>query len=90
MVNGEVFAMDAVCSHEGGPLDEGTLEGYNLTCPWHFAVFDVHDGKVSDTTVWAKNQTSYPVKVDENTGDIFINVKAGVRFKGGKEATDAA
>ena len=82
--------MDAVCSHEVGPLDEGTLEGYNLTCSWHYAVFDVSNGKVSDTTVWAKNQTPYPVKVDKRTGDIFINVKAGVRFKGGKEATDAA
>src|SRR5919108_2076558 len=34
MVDGKVHAMDAVCSHEGGPLEEGTLEGYNLTCPW--------------------------------------------------------
>jgi glycine betaine catabolism B len=35
LVNSRVYAMDAVCSHEGGPLEEGTLEGYNLTCPWH-------------------------------------------------------
>jgi nitrite reductase/ring-hydroxylating ferredoxin subunit len=39
MINGNVYAMDSVCSHEGGPLEEGTLEGYNLTCPWHYAVF---------------------------------------------------
>jgi glycine betaine catabolism B len=32
-VNGKVYAMDAVCSHEGGPLEEGTLEGYELKCP---------------------------------------------------------
>jgi nitrite reductase/ring-hydroxylating ferredoxin subunit len=89
MVNGQVFAMDAVCSHQGGPLEEGNLEGYNLTCPWHYAVFDVRNGKVSDRTVWAKNQTSYPVNVDESTGDILINVRAGTRQKGGKEATDA-
>ena len=88
MVNGQVFAMDAICSHQGAPLEEGTLEGFNLTCPWHYAVFDVHNGKVSDRTVWAKNQTSYPVNVDESTGDILINVGAGTRQKGGKEATD--
>jgi nitrite reductase/ring-hydroxylating ferredoxin subunit len=64
MINGQVFAIDAVCSHQGGPLEEGNLEGYNLTCPWHYAVFDVRNGKVSDRTVWAKNQTSYPVNVD--------------------------
>jgi nitrite reductase/ring-hydroxylating ferredoxin subunit len=87
MINGQVFAMDAVCSHQGAPLEEGTLEGFNLTCPWHYAVFDVRNGKVSDRTVWAKNQTSYPVKVDESTGDILVNVRAGTRQKGGKEAT---
>ena len=86
MINGQVFALDAVCSHQAGPLEEGTLEDYNLTCPWHYAVFDVRNGKVSDRTVWAKNQTSYPVKVNEDTGDILINVTAGTRFKGGKEA----
>jgi nitrite reductase/ring-hydroxylating ferredoxin subunit len=87
-INGQVFAMDAVCSHKGAPLEEGKLESYDLTCPWHYAVFDVRNGKVSDRTVWAKNQTSYPVKVDEGTGDILVNVGAGTRQKGGKEAAD--
>jgi nitrite reductase/ring-hydroxylating ferredoxin subunit len=85
MVNGQLFALDAVCSHKGAPLEEGKLEAYNLTCPWHYAVFDVRDGKVSDRTVWAKNQTSYPAKVDDSTGDILINVGAGKRYTGGKE-----
>ena len=88
MINGQIFAIDAVCSHKGAPLEEGTLEGFNLTCPWHYAVFDVRNGKVSDRTVWAKNQTTYPVSVDDSTGDILVNVGAGIRQKGGKEATD--
>jgi nitrite reductase/ring-hydroxylating ferredoxin subunit len=88
MINGQIFAIDAVCSHKGAPLEEGTLEGFNLTCPWHYAVFDVRNGKVSDRTVWAKNQTSYPVNVDDSTGDILVNVGAGIRQKGVKEATD--
>ena len=88
MMDGQVFAIDAVCSHQGAPLEEGKLEGFNLTCPWHYAVFDVRNGKVSDRTVWAKNQTSYPVNVDEDTGDILVNVGAGTRQKGGKEAAD--
>ena len=88
MINGQIFAIDAVCSHKGAPLEEGTLEGFNLTCPWHYAVFDIRNGKVSDRTVWAKNQTTYPVSVDDSTGDILVNVGAGIRQKGGKEATD--
>ena len=40
MINGKIYAMDSVCSHEGGPLEEGTLEGYNLICPSHQGIFD--------------------------------------------------
>ena len=78
LVNGKVYAMDAVCSHEGGPLEEGTLEGYNLTCPWHYAIFDVRNAKVSDQTVWATDLISYPIKVEEATGDILISLDTSV------------
>lgn len=74
MVKGKVYAMDAVCSHEGGPLEDGTLQGYELKCPWHYAIFDVRNAKVSDQTVWATDLQSYPVQVDENTGDILVNL----------------
>ena len=74
MVDGKIYAMDAVCSHQGGPLDEGKLEGHELTCPWHYAVFDVRNGKVSDKTVWATSLSSYPVQVADN-GDISINLQ---------------
>ena len=81
MVDGKVYAMDAVCSHEGGPLEEGTLEGYNLTCPWHYAIFDVRNAKVSDQTVWATDLNSYPVLIDEDSGDIFVNPKVSGKDK---------
>lgn len=51
MVGGQVFAIDVNCNHQGGPLEEGTLERYNLKHPRHCAVFDVRNGKVSDRTV---------------------------------------
>lgn len=75
MVNGKIYAMDAICSHEGGPLDEGTLQGYELKCPWHYAIFDVRNAKVSEQTVWATDLQSYPVKVDEATGDIMVSLE---------------
>ena len=34
------------CSHAGGPLNEGTLEGEVVTCPWHGSKFSVRDGLV--------------------------------------------
>ncbi|HEV8386331.1 MAG TPA: Rieske 2Fe-2S domain-containing protein [Nitrososphaera sp.] len=74
MVMGKIYAMDATCTHQGGPLDEGILEEYNLTCPWHNAVFDVRNGNVSEKTSWATNVNSYPVQVDPATGDISIEL----------------
>jgi nitrite reductase/ring-hydroxylating ferredoxin subunit/uncharacterized membrane protein len=39
-------AIAATCSHAGGPLDEGTLEGDVVQCPWHGSRFCIRDGKV--------------------------------------------
>lgn len=73
-VKDRIYAMDAVCSHEGGPLEEGMLDGYSLKCPWHYAVFDVRNARVSDQTVWATNLNSYQVQVDKATDDISVSV----------------
>ena len=46
-VNGSYFAVGSECTHFGGDLSEGTLEGKILTCPIHKAKFDVTTGKVA-------------------------------------------
>jgi len=35
-----------VCAHGGGPLEEGSFDGTEVTCPWHDSVYDIHDGSV--------------------------------------------
>jgi nitrite reductase/ring-hydroxylating ferredoxin subunit/uncharacterized membrane protein len=45
-LGGTLRAIGAVCSHAGGPLDEGALEGGVVTCPWHGSRFRVNDGQV--------------------------------------------
>ena len=44
--DGTVCAIAATCSHLGGPLDEGTVEGHTIRCPWHGSTFDLRDGSV--------------------------------------------
>lgn len=39
------FAIAATCSHAGGPLDEGELQGTVVQCPWHGSRFRMSDGK---------------------------------------------
>jgi 3-phenylpropionate/trans-cinnamate dioxygenase ferredoxin subunit len=43
-VDGKVYAIEDVCTHDGGPLDQGTLEGESVVCPRHGATFDVRTG----------------------------------------------
>jgi nitrite reductase/ring-hydroxylating ferredoxin subunit len=45
-LNGMIYALQDDCSHEGGPLSEGEIEGSEVTCPWHGARFDIKSGKV--------------------------------------------
>jgi 3-phenylpropionate/trans-cinnamate dioxygenase ferredoxin subunit len=44
-IDGEYFAIDDVCTHDGGPLAEGELEGSEIRCPRHGARFDVRSGR---------------------------------------------
>ncbi|HEV2458296.1 MAG TPA: non-heme iron oxygenase ferredoxin subunit [Ktedonobacterales bacterium] len=45
-VDGTIYAVDDDCTHIGGALSDGELEGCVLTCPVHLARFDVRDGRV--------------------------------------------
>jgi nitrite reductase/ring-hydroxylating ferredoxin subunit/uncharacterized membrane protein len=43
---GGVAAISAVCTHRGGPLDQGTFADGCVTCPWHGSVFSLADGSI--------------------------------------------
>jgi nitrite reductase/ring-hydroxylating ferredoxin subunit len=43
-VGGEFYAINYVCPHMGGPLGEGKLAGFVVSCPWHAWTFDVRTG----------------------------------------------
>jgi nitrite reductase (NADH) small subunit len=46
-VEGRLYAIEGTCPHQGGPLAEGWIEGYVVTCPWHAWCFDVRTGKMT-------------------------------------------
>jgi|SRR5215467_8792955 len=43
-VNGGFYAVANQCLHRGGPLSEGELNDYRVTCPWHGWKYDVRNG----------------------------------------------
>lgn len=44
----QILAVAETCSHLGGPLSEGKLEGTSVQCPWHASRFALEDGRVLD------------------------------------------
>jgi glycine betaine catabolism B len=64
-VEGKYYAIGSICTHEGGPLADGTLEGYEVECPWHNSKFDVRTGEVTSPPA-SEPEPAYQVKVDGN------------------------
>ncbi len=63
--DGAFHAIGDVCPHRGGPLSDGQLDGTNVQCPWHGALFDLCTGKrVAGPS--PRDVTSYAVRI---TGD---------------------
>jgi nitrite reductase/ring-hydroxylating ferredoxin subunit len=70
-VDGNYYAIDDTCTHRGGPLSEGFVEGEQVTCPWHGGQFNVKTGAVIGPPP-AQNVAKYNVRVQGN--DIEVEV----------------
>jgi nitrite reductase/ring-hydroxylating ferredoxin subunit len=44
--HGQLFVFEDRCTHRGGPLHAGEIDGTCVICPWHGSKFDVRDGSV--------------------------------------------
>jgi nitrite reductase/ring-hydroxylating ferredoxin subunit len=64
-VEGNYYAIGNVCTHVGGPLNEGTLEGHEVECPWHGSKFDVRTGEATKPPA-RQAVPKYEVKVEDN------------------------
>ena len=69
-VGDEVFAIDGLCPHSGGPLSTGYLSGTTAVCPWHGWQFDVTTGR--HRTSPAICQRTFPVEVEGP--DVFLTL----------------
>jgi nitrite reductase/ring-hydroxylating ferredoxin subunit/uncharacterized membrane protein len=64
-----VFALKETCSHAGGPLSQGTLEGYNIVCPWHGSAFRLSDGAVRHGPA-ATRQVAYRARISDDQVEV--------------------
>ena len=68
-VAGRLCATQPKCTHRGGPLNEGTLAGSTVTCPWHGSQFNVCTGAVLRGPATDPLKT-YPVVVQGDVGRV--------------------
>lgn len=70
-VAGELHAIDDVCTHDGGSLDQGQLDGTEIECPRHGARFDVRDGRVTRLPAFAPVE-SFPVRLSNGVVEVDV------------------
>jgi 3-phenylpropionate/trans-cinnamate dioxygenase ferredoxin component len=66
--DGTIYAIEDRCSHDDGPLVEGTLdqEGCTVECPRHGSVFDLRTGRPKTLPAYEPVDT-FPVIVEDGT-----------------------
>jgi len=69
-VSGEIYAIEDVCTHDGGALDQGELEGERIMCPRHGAYFDVRTGAALTLPAVVPVET-FPVRVEGD--EIYVD-----------------
>jgi apoptosis-inducing factor 3 len=69
----EVFAIDATCTHYGGPLGEGLLVGETVRCPWHHACFSLRSGEALAAPALSALQCW---RVDRENGRLLVRERA--------------
>jgi 3-phenylpropionate/trans-cinnamate dioxygenase ferredoxin subunit len=72
-VDGEIYAIEDVCTHDGGPLDQGEVDDCRIICPRHGAMFDIKTGAALTLPAVVPLET-YKVRIE---GDqIFVDTSS--------------
>ncbi|WP_300619552.1 non-heme iron oxygenase ferredoxin subunit [Dokdonella sp.] len=62
-LDGELYAIEDVCTHDGGELTGGVVEGHEIECPRHGARFDIRTGAVLCPPAY-EPVAKFPVKIE--------------------------
>jgi nitrite reductase/ring-hydroxylating ferredoxin subunit len=68
----QIFALDGLCPHQGGPLGKGKLAGDVVICPWHQFSFDMKTGFCTSSRGLA--QKRYEVRIEGDRVVVQIDV----------------
>src|SRR6266513_1281112 len=68
-LNGEIYAIDDDCSHEGDPLSAGQISGEEIECPWHTSHFNIKTGRVTMDPA-TKDVATYRVRLVDDAVEV--------------------
>ncbi len=68
---GKIYAVGDVCTHDGGPVGDGDIDGCEIICPRHGARFDIRSGEATKLPAVVGIPT-YPVRITE------VDIEIGV------------
>ena len=71
-LDGEYFAIEDVCTHDGGELASGACEGDQIICPRHGARFCIRDGR-SLTPPAYENIDTFPIRVENGMVQVDLD-----------------
>ncbi|MDQ7010410.1 MAG: non-heme iron oxygenase ferredoxin subunit [Mariprofundaceae bacterium] len=72
-INGELYAIADICTHDGGELASGKCEGDVIICPRHGARFCIRDGRALTPPAYEDVET-FPVRVDHGIVQVGIDL----------------
>jgi len=70
-LDGQFYAIDDLCTHDGGSLDQGELDAAEIECPRHGARFDVRSGAVTQLPAFQPVET-HPVRLEGDTVQVGV------------------
>lgn len=73
-LEGQFYALEDVCTHDGAEIASGRLEGDELVCPRHGARFCIKTGAVKSPPAY-EDITCFPVRVED--GRVLVRDGAG-------------
>ena len=63
-MDGAYYAIEDVCTHDGGILTGGALEGEEIVCPRHGARFSIKTGAVLAPPAY-EDVATFPVRIND-------------------------
>lgn len=69
-IDGDYYAIEDICTHDGGTLTGGEIEGAEIICPRHGARFDITSGEALTAPAY-EDLATFPVRIHDGVVQVM-------------------